>query len=177
MALLREALMTGEEFLRRPDLEFCELVDGRIVPVSVPRFRHGVLEALLGAELLVWARGGGHGRVMTGDVGMYIRRNPDTVRGADVAFISTERAARNDPRGYMEVAPELVVEVLSPDDRWKEVQVKVADYFSAGVSAVWVVDPRKRRVLAYRSPAVVETFAEGQTLTDPELLPGFSLPL
>ncbi len=173
----KEALMTGEELFHRPDLEPCELVEGRIVPLVPTGYIHGDLELRLGSRLLAWAEASGRGRVFTGEVGIYIRRNPDTVRAADVLYISNERYARRGPSGYLDVAPELTVEVLSPDDRWSDVTGKLDDYFSAGVDAVWVVDPRRRQVFVYRSLSAVQPLGAGETLADPDLLPGFSLPL
>ncbi|HZF12492.1 MAG TPA: Uma2 family endonuclease [Thermoanaerobaculia bacterium] len=173
----REGTISGEELFHRPDLEPCELVEGRIVPAMPTGYFHGALEARLSARILGWAETSGRGRVLAGEVGIYIRRAPDTVRAADVLYISNERYARRGASGYLDVAPDLVVEVLSPDDRWSEVMEKLEDYFAAGVAVVWVVDPRLQQVFAYRSLATVEVLAKGQALTAPDLLPGFSLPL
>lgn len=172
-----EALLTGEELLRLPDLGPCELVNGKIVPMAPTRPEHGDAENNLAYHLTTWARGGRYGKVWTGEVGIYIRRNPDTVRAPDVIFISHDRLARRRGPGFLDVPPELVVEVLSPTDRWAQVKVKLGDYFSAGVDRVWVVDPEARKVFAYRSPSESQTFEIGEILTDKDLLPGFSLPV
>lgn len=180
MALLQKSpdkLITGEELLRMPDLGPCELVDGRIVPMTPTKLRHGAVESRVGSRLQVWADDTGRGLVAGGEVGVYTRRNPDTVRAADFLFISNERLARCSEDDYLEVPPELVVEVLSPDDRWKQVIKKVGEYFSVGVLRVWVFDPKKHRVLVYRSPENVRELGVGEILADEELLPGFSLPL
>jgi Uma2 family endonuclease len=180
MALLQklpDKLITGEELLRMPDLGPCELVDGRIVPMTPTKFRHGDVEFGAGARLRIWADDTGHGKVVGGEVGVYTRRNPDTVRAPDFLFISSKRLAQISEENFLEVAPELVAEVLSPHDRWTQVMKKVGEYFSAGVLRVWVFDPRKRRVLVYRSPEDVTELGVGQVLEDEELLPGFSLPL
>jgi Uma2 family endonuclease len=68
-----------------------------------------------------------------------------------------------------------VVEILSPDDRWDDVMEKLAEYFEAGVDRVWVVAPKLRSVFAYRSLTEAQQLAEGDVLTDDEILPGFSL--
>lgn len=170
-----ERLLTGEDLLRLPDLGPCELVRGRIVPMTPTGFRHGEIELNLGAALRDWARESGRGRAQVGEVGIYVRRNPDTVRAADVSFISHERLARQVSESYLDVPPELVVEILSPEDRWRDVQAKLDDYFSAGVDRVWVVDPKGCRLSVYFSPSQKQVFESGETLTDSELLPGFSL--
>jgi Uma2 family endonuclease len=178
MALLQKSedrLMTGEELLHRPDLNPCELVNGRVVPTMPTGAEHGDVEAELAMRLRAYGKETQRGRAVGGEVGIYIRRNPDTVRAADVVFISRERDLRPRAKGYFEVAPELVVEVLSPDDRMSRMREKLRDYFSAGVEVVWVVDPASRRVLVHRSLTNVTSFDQQQTLTDDELLPGFSV--
>jgi Uma2 family endonuclease len=169
--------MTGEELLRRPEFGPCELIDGRIVPIAPTGDEHGDVESELGMRLRLYGKQSKQGRALVGEVGIYIRRNPDTVRAADIIFISTERDARPRSKGYFEVAPELVVEILSPDNRPGLLREKLIDYFFAGVVLVWVVDPALRRVYAYRSLSAVQELKEGQVLADEKLLPGFSVPV
>src|SRR6185295_5592642 len=178
MALLhdhQEILLTGEELFRRPDLEPCELVNGRVVPLSPTGYVHGSVESKLTKELEVWVGANGRGRVLCGEVGIYIRRNPDTVRAADVLFISNDRFARQEGASYLDVAPELVVEILSPDDRWSDVMEKIEDYFSADVDRVWVLDSKARKIFTYRSPTEAQIFETGDVLVDEDVLPGFAL--
>jgi len=182
MALLsrtEERLVTGEELLRRPDLEPCELVEGKIVPMSPVGFLHGKIGRRIAHPLEAWSEDRpGTGEVVSGEVGIYIRRDPDTVRAADILYISTERLAGRAPVGYLETAPELVVEILSPDKRRGMVEEKLKDYFAVGVDLVWVVDPDERYVLAYRGSLFdVERWEEGDILMDEEILPGFALPV
>jgi Uma2 family endonuclease len=178
MALLQkpeDSLMTGEELLHRPDLNPCELVDGRVVPTMPTGDEHGDVEAELLMRLRDYGKETGRGRAVGGEAGIYIRRNPDTVRAADVLFISKERDLRPRAKGYFEIAPELVVEVLSPEDRMSRVREKLRDYFSAGVQVVWVVDPTLRRVLIHRSLTDLTVLDDRQILTEEDLLPGFSV--
>jgi Uma2 family endonuclease len=175
MAVLKdsqEILITGEELYHRPHCEPCELVNGRIVLLSPTGRAHGRAEARLTTRLSTYVDANNQGEVLTGDVGIYIRRDPDTVRAADVAFISHGRLARCKAEGYLDVAPEIVVEVLSPTDRRGEVTEKIQDYFSAGVLRVWVLDSKQRRILVHRSLTDVQQIRMGEILTD-ELLPGF----
>lgn len=177
MALLAKSdvtPMTADELFQRPDLEPCELVAGRWRPLVPTGFTHGDLEYELGLELRSWVKRTGKGKVVGGEVGLYIRRNPDTVRAADILFISHERLARRGPSPYLDVPPELVVEILSPDDRWSDVMEKLEDYFSAGIDRVWLVDARLRKISVYRSLNEVETLGEEDLLQDEEILPGFS---
>lgn len=170
-----ERLITAEEFARWPDEGRCELVHGKIVHLTASRPLHGLIEVRLGSRLFTYADSTGRGVVLGGEVGLWVRRNPDSVRGADLVFISRERYTSHNPKGFLDVAPELVIEILSPDDRRGEVMEKLEDYFAMGVDLVWIVDPEHRYVFAYRSLMEVERFEEGDLLTDEEILPGFSL--
>lgn len=96
MALLKdsERLMTGEELFHSPDLGPCELVDGRVVPMTPTGDEPADVESELLTRLRVYGKETGRGRAVGGEVGIYVRRNPDTVRAADVVFISRERDHR-----------------------------------------------------------------------------------
>lgn len=78
-------------------------------------------------------------------------------------------------KSYLDVAPELVVEVMSPDDAWSDLMEKLDEYFICGVKIVWVADPRTRQVYAYHSVTNVERFTEKDTLTGGDVLSGFSV--
>lgn len=120
--------------------------------MSPTGYRHGAVEAAIARQLGNCVEGRRLGTVMSGKVGIITQRNPDTVRGADVAYISNERLARAKAEGYLDVAPELVVEVVSPSDRWSELNEKVNEYLACGVDEVWIVDPRTQRVSSTREP-------------------------
>lgn len=172
-----ERLMTGEELARHPELEPCELVNGRVVPMAPAGPVHGSLEFRLAAKLVTYADESGRGVAMGGEVGIYTSRDPDTVRGADALFISHERYGRRGLGAFLDVAPELVVEILSPEDRPGEVTTKMREYLAIGVGRVWIIDRRRRQVRIPRSPEQVEALEIGDTLRDEDILPGFSLPL
>jgi Uma2 family endonuclease len=174
---IEEKLVTGEELYQMPDLGRCELVEGKLIMMSPTGDRHGAIELNLAAALKAFADSQGRGKVRSGEVGIYVHRNPDTVRAADVLYISNERYAKRGSTGFLDVAPELVVEVLSPEDRWSEVMRKLGEYFEAGVLRVWVVDGSLRSVFAYRSLTEMTRFSEDTELTDEEILPGFSTPV
>ena len=173
-----ERLITGEELARLGDIGSCELIDGRIVPMSPTGDEDAGIESNIDEILKAFVRPRRLGKVRVGEVGIYTRRNPDRVRGADVAFISNERYDRRSRESaFLDVAPDLVVEILSPDDRVVGLMEKLREYFAIGVRLVWVVDPRARRVQAYRSVTDVREFTEGDRLPGDEVLPGFSAPV
>lgn len=137
---------------------------------------HGRIESNFGEALNSFARSSKLGKVFVGEVGIFTRRGPDTVRGADVAYLSNERYERlGSKQGFLDVAPDLVVEVLSPRDSAAGLTQKLREYFAIGVRLVWVADPAARAVLAYRSPTDVREFRKADRLTGDDVLPGFEL--
>ncbi len=170
-----ETLITGEALAEMGDIGRCELVEGRIIMKSPTGWRHGKYEWRFGNAVGDFVDAHQLGEVLVGEVGIYTDRNPDTIRGADVIFISNERLAQVKSPSFLDVAPELVVEVMSPDDRWTEVKQKIREYFSIGVKLVWVADPTDKTVSVYRSLTDVRIFTENDTLTGEEALPGFTI--
>jgi Uma2 family endonuclease len=171
------ALITGEELLAMGDIGPCELIDGRIVPMSPTGGRHGVVESRLDSALSFFVRQHNLGWVLTGEVGIYIWRNPDRVRGADIVLLSRERWPEGPPEGFLEGAPDLVVEIMSLNDRWQEVRQKIAEYFSIGVRWVWIVEPENRAVLAFRSSTDFQQLGAEEMLVGEGTLEGFTLPV
>ena len=180
-SLLTPALVTAEEFGRRPDSGPPEeLVRGRIVPMSRPNRRQGQIGCKAGRILGSFADEHDLGHVLSNGAGIITERGPDTVRGADVAFYSYARL----PRGplapsYGPEVPELVVEVVSPSDRWPKVLAKVAEYLEAGVTVVVVVvldDPPPTARL-FRADGTTRELGPDDDLAFPDLLPGFSVPV
>lgn len=144
--------------------------------MSPTRLKHGGIERRAGKHLGDFVDARGLGWVGVGEVGIYTRRNPDRVRGADVLFISKTRLPEV-PDTFLEVAPELIIEVLSPTDRWLDIRQKITEYFAIGVEQVWIVEPDHRLVLVYRSPTTFEEFGVGDTLRGDGALAGFELPV
>lgn len=173
--LEKTKLMTGEELALRHDLGNGELVRGEFVKMPPPGSEHGRIESKIAFYLRLYAQERDAGEVFSGEAGIYTRRSPDTVRGMDVAFVSWERLEKNDSSTYLTVAPELIVEVLSPGNRWVDILDKVDEYKSIGVDLVWVVDPKRKEVFAFKTLDDVKRFSADDTLTDDDVLLGFSL--
>ena len=168
--------VTGDELMRMPGLDPCELVAGRVVPMTPTNPTHGRIEVNVAVALQHFVRTQNLGVVMAGEVGVFTARNPDTVRAADVLFLSHERDARRVRRqGFLDVAPELTVEILSPTDRPDQVRRKLAEYFAAGVLQVWVIDPATRTVQVHDGRGEPLSLAPGAVLTGGDVLPGFEL--
>jgi Uma2 family endonuclease len=139
-----------------------------------PGFRHGYVQGRIYRKLDDFATANQFARV-TVDSGVITERRPDSVRGPDVAVWSYDRLPKDQlPIGYPEVAADLCVEVLSPNDRPGEVRDKVREYFARGVRMVWVADPEDRAVRVHRGPDEAQLLYEAATLKCDDVLPGFS---
>jgi Uma2 family endonuclease len=173
--ILDPGLLTAEEYRQLPDKgRLTELVRGRIVEMNRAFTSHGYYLNRIGFLLTQFVEQHGLGRVVAGDAGVVTQRDPDTVRGPDVAFYSYQRVPRGPlPSGYWSAPPELVVEIRSEDDRWKDVLQKVAEYLSADVLSVVVVDPVPRRVHIYSADHETIVLNATELLTLPNVLPGF----
>jgi len=170
--------MTAEE-LQRLNLpnKRTELVRGVLVVREPAGYQHGDVAMRLAVAIFAHVEAHGLGRVFAAETGFTLARNPDTVRAPDVAFISAARLPDPPPRGFAELAPDLAVEVLSPDDRPGEVLAKVADWLNPGARLVWVVDPVRVVARVYRADGSESVLGETDALRGEDLLPGFEYPL
>lgn len=147
------ALITAQEFADiSAEMDgLCELVRGEIREITRPTARHGGICMNIGATLWNWAWPTRRGRVVSNDAGVRTERDPDTVRGPDLYYIREDRLPGGQyPQVWLEIPPDLCVEVLSPSDRWKDVLDKVTEYLEFGVLEVWVADPDSQRLHVYR---------------------------
>jgi Uma2 family endonuclease len=169
------ALMTADELLKIPE-KHAELVRGVLIVREPPGLRHGRIALDLGRRLADHVDANRLGRVYV-ESGFKLASNPDTVRGPDVAFISRARLPEPEPVGYAALAPDLVVEILSPRDRPGELLGRVADCLSAGTRLVWVIDPDRRLARVYRADGTEEIVTADQALQGEDVVPGFTCPL
>jgi len=170
-------LMTANDLLQPQIPEHAELVRGVLVVREPPGFRHADITARLTTALSIHVRAGDLGLVLSGDAGFTLATNPDTVRGADIAFVRRERLPDPLPVGFASFAPDLVVEILSPGDRPGETLAKVADWVSAGTRLVWVIDAERRLARVYRADGTETTLGAAGVLDGEDVLPGFSCTL
>ena len=143
-----------------------------------PGIDHGKINARLTARLVLFVEDNQLGEIVTGDAGVWIESDPDTVRGPDIAFFSPERMAPGvSIPGYSRTLPDLVVEIVSPNDRAREVYDKARMWLSHGVRLVWVVRPGSRTVDVHRGDVGVEVIGGDGALDGGDVLPGFSCPV
>lgn len=153
-----------------------ELLRGELVPMSPTGRSHTVIAAIIASELMLWARRTGLSEVAGADGGFIISRGPDTVFVPDAAFTRFDRLpAESDPEKDVPVPPDLAVEVVSPNDRRRNVAAKVGTYLRAGVRFVWVVGSRARTVTVHAADAESRTLGRSDTLDGGDALPGFSV--
>jgi Uma2 family endonuclease len=167
-------LVTAEELERFPsDDRRYELVEGRLVCMSPVYFDHGRTVARLVARLYAFLEEHPFGDIVT-DVGFKLASNPDTVRGPDIAFLKKDRVPSRGGRGFFKGPPDLVIEVLSPEDRPGEMRVKIEGYLTRGVSLVVVIDPDRESATIHRpGAAAVALGPEAAVLDLSDVIPGF----
>lgn len=146
--------------------------------MAPPGFGHGTVEVKVGRLLGDFVDRHNLGLVVSGDAGFVLSRDPDTVLGADVAFVRKDRvAAIGVTDKYFPEAPALAVEIVSPSDTASRIDDKARRWLAAGCEMVWVVYPRGRSVTVYRSLNDVKIVTGDGALDGADVVPGFRLPL
>lgn len=170
-----QSLITGEELAAMHNSELTELIKGEIAPLMPTGHPHSFYEGNITGFLFNFVRKHKLGRVLTGEVGIYTHRQPDSIRAADVAFISHQRLAQVQSTSFLDICPELIVEILSPTDSWSEVYEKIEEYFSVHAQLIWIIDPRRQRIHVYHSATNVTILTDKDMLTGSNILPGFEI--
>ena len=176
MTTIKTELLTAEELLRLSSEGVRgELIRGVLHETMPAGQLHGWIVMKLGALLMNFIQPRALGTLVGSDSGIWLERDPDTVREPDIAFTLAKRLPPGGPvAGYSEVVPDLVVEIVSPNDRRGEVAEKTAMWLSFGVRLVWLVRPDSRTIEVHRSSGEVVTLGEGDALDGLDALPGFS---
>lgn len=172
-------LMTADELLQLPHINHrYELIEGELIEMSPASTRHGRVANKVAFLLTQFVLQHELGVVYAAETGFKLAENPDTVRAADAAFVTRDRIpAEGEPEGYWAIAPDLVVEVVSPSDAARNVQSKVKNWLEAGCRLVWVVYPDTQTVTEYRSLAEVRVLTNEETLDGGSVLPDFTCPV
>jgi Uma2 family endonuclease len=172
--------MTADELLRLPDNGMRhELIAGELHEMPPAGGEHGFVGGSALRRLGVFLDqhpevGGG---LFAAETGFRLSRDPDTVRAPDVAYVSQARLPQARVRGYPELAPDLVVEVVSPNDTAGEIQSKVDEWLRAGAQVVWVLYPVNRSAMVYGADRAARLLHADDTLHGEPVLPGFACPL
>lgn len=168
--------MTADELLAMPDdgAHRYELVRGELITVSPSGARHAKIAARIHIHLGTYVDRHKLGETYIADGGFHIARDPDSVFAPDVGFVQSQRVV--DVKEFFPGAPDLAVEVISPSDRYTEVDAKVVDYLSAGTLMVIVVDPEKQTA-RIETPKESRRLTIDDALSGGDVVPGWSLPL
>ena len=174
MSISSATTLTAEQFWASPlNNKHSELIRGEVVEKMPPGGMHGNIAARLVARLVLWAEAGKHGWVGV-ESGFVLSRDPDVVRGLDVAFVRQSRIpASGVPAGFWTIAPDLAVEVISPSEAAADVRDGIAKYLAAGTQLVWEIYPQRREIVVHTPDGVAQTFRGNDVLEFPEVLPGF----
>ena len=172
-------LLTADDLLRLySDGVRGELIRGVLCETMPTGHRHGAIVMNLGAELRTYIKPRRLGWLVGSDSGVWLERDPDTVREPDIAFTSADKIPLDaEIEGYAEVVPDLVVEVVSPSNSRREVHDKAVMWLSHGARLVWVVHPDTRTVDVHRANGDVSTVGGDDDLDGGDVLPGFSCAL
>ena len=172
-------LMTAEELLNLPDDGFrYELIRGKLRKRLPAGQTHGEYAMNISLSLGGYAKTNRLGKSYIADTGYILATDPDHVLAPDFAFISNERLSEiGESDGFAQGAPDIAVEVISPNDRYTEVEEKVEDWLNAGCRAVIIVNPRRRTVNLHRSPTDMTTLTESDTLELDDIVPGWQMPV
>lgn len=168
-------MSTTQRFLNEDDLlrlsaegKRYELVRGELRQMSPTGYDHGRCTAKLSHLLASRVLSGNLGDVLAAETGFILERTSEgkvTVRAADISFVAAARIPRGaDKSRYLEIAPDLVVETLSPSDTVLEVEEKIADWLRAGVRVAVTVNPQSRSVTVYRQAGKIVRLDEDDEL-------------
>ena len=176
MTTTETRLLTAEDLLRLyGEGVRGELIRGVLCETMPTGHEHGAIVVNLSTELRNFIKPRRLGWLVASDSGVWLERDPDTVREPDIAFTSAEKVPL-DARitGYAEVTPDLVVEIVSPSDSRREVHDKAQMWLLHGIRLVWVVYPNTRAVDVYRAGGAVTTLTDADSLDGLDVLPGFA---
>jgi len=173
-----QKLMTAEELFEWVNGRRGELIKGEFIEMSPSGGTHGKLSSRIARILGNFIEENNLGESFGAETGFILFRDPDTVRAPDFAFISKDRLSLIEEFDkFISIPPDLAVEIISPHDRWPDVEDKISDYFSAGVSLVWIINPKPQAVQVYRSPSQISLLSGADVLQGDDVLPGFSIPV
>lgn len=173
------APMTAADLLKMPEDDYrYELVRGELIKMSKPGYRHGKIAGKFW-KLGQYVEENNLGVFCAAETGFQLEHKPDTVRAPDVAFISRERIEQiGEPEeGYWQGAPDLAVEVISPNDTYTEVEDKVFKWLTTGARMIIVVNPRNHTVAIYRPDKPPVRLTEDEVLEGGEVVPGWTMPV
>lgn len=154
-----------------------ELVGGELLMTAPAGPRHGKFAARLVLAIGNHVEAQDLGQVYTAEPGFQLEADPLTIRAPDVAFVQRSRIPEGEPAGFWPLAPDLVVEIISPSETARDIHEKVDDYLRAGTRLIWLVYPDNKTVMEYRAPDQARVLTANDDLEGEDVLTGFRYPL
>lgn len=153
-----------------------DLIRGELIRMSPAGAKHGILAMRIGHKVADFVEDHLPGEVFAAETGFILARDPDVLLAPDVAFVRADRMPPEEEQdGFLSLAPDFVVEVVSPSDRQNDVSDKVMEYLDAGVSLIWVVEPRRQIVTVYFPDRTSRILSGDDVLDGSDVLPEFRL--
>ncbi len=174
MSTILPQLLSADDYWRSPGgTSSSELITGEVIHVMPPGAEHGRIVLRLGVKLLEWAESTNAGYIGT-EAGYLLANNPDTLRGPDLSYVRAERIpASGIPRAFWNLAPDVAIECVSPNEPAAYVREKIRDYLDAGTLLVWTIYPTTREVIVHTPDGHAQDYSENETLEFPAIMPGF----
>ncbi len=177
---VEQKLMTAEDLWEKPEIpgKRFELVDGKVIEMPGTGGVHMIIVVALFKLIDAFVTEHDLGYAFPDGLSFVVQRDPDRVRIPDVSFVSWERVPEDGPpEGYWPQPPNLVAEVISPNDNATDIQEKVRDYLGAGVQIVWVVWPKLRSITVHLPDGSSRVLGVESDLDGGDILPGLSIPI
>ena len=156
-----------------------EVVEGELIMSPKNDFSHGRICSRLLAALETFTQAHRLGAMLDSSTGFWMKNR--NCRAPDISFVSRERLSalgfRDSTRRFFPGAPDLAVEVLSPNNTRTEIDSRLRDFFESGTRLAWIIDPDARRVEVCLSLSRRELIGEGGFLDGGEVVPGFHYPV
>lgn len=177
--LQKKKAWTAEDLLALADDENrYELVRGELIMMTPASARHGKFASRLDRALGGYVEEHELGEVYTAEPGFELEAEPPTVRAPDVAFVRRERIPpEGEPDGFWAIAPDLVIEIISPSETAQAIHEKVADYLRAGTQLLWLIYPASQAAMEYLPPMDARRLTVEDDLNGGDVVPGFRYPL
>ncbi|HZL35200.1 MAG TPA: Uma2 family endonuclease [Tepidisphaeraceae bacterium] len=165
---------TPDDVLRLESDGLFELVDNQLVEKRMSFLANRTASIVCG-RLFAFVDGAALGVICNEQSFQCFPHDPELIRRPDLAFISADRLAGVPDEGHVPIAPDIAIEVVSPNDKVYELEEKLSDYRSAGVKLTWVVNPRARNIRIYRLDKTTAELLENDELSGESVLAGFSI--
>jgi Uma2 family endonuclease len=173
-------LYTAEDLWEMGDDARAELIEGELIEMGSPNPEHGTIQINIGGEIRNHIRRHRLPVSVSGDAGLILSRNPDTVLLPDISVLDDSRLPpKGQRKRFQPTPPTIAVEIISPSNRPSEIRRKMAAYLGAGTSIIWIVDPDRKIVTVHRADGTSQVLreADGDFLDGEDILPEFRMVL